>query len=236
MADLILWAHRGSHRPGGPLENTLPAFERALAEAADGVELDVHPSRDGVPMVFHDETLERLVPGDTRALAAVDAAELRALELRGGFRMPTLAEVLDLLLGRLRINIEIKDAAALGPVLAVLPAAPDGVLLSSFDHDAVRAAADRAPRVPRAALTESGPRARDAAAWPASLLRAARADAWHPHHGLVDRARVERAHACGCAVNVWTVNDAGLADRLAALGVDGVFTDHPADLRNNRLG
>ncbi len=234
MADLTLWAHRGSHRPGGPLENTLPAFERALAEAADGVELDVHLSRDGVPMVFHDETLERLAPGDPRPLAAVDAAELRALELRGGSRMPTLAEVLDLLLGRLRINVEIKDTAALGPVLAALPAAPAGVRRSSFDLDAVRVAADRAPHIPRAALTETGPRARDAADWPTGLLQATRADAWHPHHGLVDAARVARAHACGCAVNVWTVNDAALADRLAALGVDGIFTDHPAELRNNR--
>lgn len=234
MAELTLWAHRGSHGPAGPLENTLPAFERALAEGADGVELDVHPSRDGVPLVFHDETLERLVPGDARALAAVDAAELRALALPGGHRMPTLAEVLELLHGRLRINIEIKDAAALDSVLAALPAVPDGVLLSSFDHDAVRVAAERAPTIPRAALTDAGPRARDAADWPLDLLRATRADAWHPHHGLVTRRRVERAHAHGCSVNVWTVNDAALADRLAALGVDGVFTDHPADLRNNR--
>ncbi len=212
----------------------MPAFERALAVGADGVELDVHPSRDGVAIVFHDETLERLAPGDARPLAAVDADELTDLRLVADHRMPRLAEVLDLLLGRVEINIEIKDAAALGPVLAVLPARPDGVLLSSFDLRAVRAAAERAPHIRRAAIMGDpslDPRVRVREAWPLFALREARADAWHPHHALVRRRLVAALHRRGIAVNVWTVNDPALAERLAAVGVDGVFTDHPERLR-----
>ena len=56
-----LWAHRGSHSHSGLVENTLPAFEQALREGAFGIELDVHLSADGIPIVFYDETLDRLI-------------------------------------------------------------------------------------------------------------------------------------------------------------------------------
>ena len=245
---LELWAHRGAHhgqaqhgtgpearaRGDGPLENTLPAFEQALREGCDGVELDVHASADGVPMVFHDERLERLVPGDPRALRDVPAAELGALRLVGGHRMPTLAEVLDLLYGRARVNIEFKDAAALGPLLAVLDGRRDGLMLSSFDLDGVRAAADRAPHLPRAAIMGDktlNPWVRLREACPLPALVRCRATDWHAHPLLIRRAWVAALHALGARVRAWTVNDADLARALIAKGVDGVFTDRPAGLR-----
>ena len=76
-----LWAHRGTHGPGLPLENTLPAFEQAVADQADGIELDVHLSVDGVPVVFHDETLDRLVAyRDSRRINEMTWAQIKRVE------------------------------------------------------------------------------------------------------------------------------------------------------------
>ncbi len=91
-----IWAHRGSHHLTGPLENTMEAFELALSQGADGIELDVHLSADGVPFVFHDDTLARVsVAEDPRAPDALSATELAAVPLLRGGRIPRLAEVVD---------------------------------------------------------------------------------------------------------------------------------------------
>lgn len=221
-----LWAHRGSHDGAAPLENTLPAFERAIAEGADGVELDVHVSLDGVPLVFHDEITTRLAAGgEALVLAETPAATLQAVRLTDGGVMPTLAEVLDLLAGALPINVEIKDATALPAVLACLRAArPAEIVLSSFDVAAMVTAWEVAPAWPRAVIHEPASAGRDLLA----ELDAAHADAWHTSADLATAARVARF---GRPCRVWTVNTAEQARELAARGVAGVFTDHPGAMR-----
>ncbi|MCB9545169.1 MAG: glycerophosphodiester phosphodiesterase [Myxococcales bacterium] len=229
MSGLKLWAHRGSHGAGGPLENTRPAFERALAEAADGIELDVHVSADGVPLVFHDETTGRLAAGgEDLVLADEPADRLLALPLRGGETMPTLAWVLDRVAGAMPINVEIKDASALDAVLATLRARPPApILLSSFSADAMAAARVRAPELPRAYLVET---LADDATLAAELDRLDAA-AWHPHMGLLTPARIALCRARGVAIHVWTVNDPAQARALATAGVTGVFADRAGALR-----
>lgn len=228
-----IWGHRGSHDGVSLLENTLPAFEQAVAEGADGVELDVRLSADGVAFVSHDASLGRLTGGrDPRRLSAVTAAELRALELPGGHRMPTLAEALDLLLGRLPVNVELKEVEAVAPTLADLRRARRGeVLFSSFVPQALDLLQAGAPAVPRAVLME--------AAWAAGVtdellfarLAALAAHRWNVDPPLAEARRVEALRARGVEVHVWTVNDPGEARALAAAGVAGVFTDRPASMR-----
>lgn len=221
-----LWAHRGSHDGTAPLENTLPAFEKAIAEGADGVELDVHVSADGVPLVFHDETTTRLAQGgETLWIAQTPAQALRAMRLTDGGGMPTLAEVLDLLAGQLPINVEIKDATALPAVLACLRAARSAeVVLSSFDASAMVTAYEVAPQWPRAVIHEPKSAGRDLL----GELEAAHADAWHTSADLATAARV-KAFRRPC--RVWTVNAVDDALALAARGVAGIFTDHPGAMR-----
>lgn len=232
-----LWAHRGSHGPAGALENTLPAFARALADRADGIELDVHVTADGVPVVFHDDDLARLTSdADGRRLSDLTAAEVRAVRLVGGARAPTLAQVLDLVGGRVPVNVELKDAAAVGPVARLLErrGGRDEVLLSSFDVRAMQAASEQMPRVRRAVVMGTrtlDPVVRLRETLPQQTLRLVGASAWHPHAWLVRRGLVEALHRVGIEVNVWTVNDRATLARLGQAGVDGVFTDMPHALR-----
>lgn len=226
---LRIWAHRGSHDGVTPLENTLPAFERALSDGADGVELDVHVSVDGVALVFHDETTTRLArDGDRLWLARTPAAVLQAVTLTDGGTMPTLDAVLDLLAGQVLMNVEIKDATALPAVLASLKAArPADVILSSFDAAAMVAAARVAPNWPRAVIHDMQAGRRN---WRAELDRA-HACAWHVCAGLATASNVADQRAAGRPTRVWTVNDMREAQVLESKGVDAVFADRPAQLR-----
>ncbi len=105
-AAAVLYAHRGLHGGGVP-ENSLAAFRRAM-EAGCGIELDVQLSRDGVPIVFHDESLIRLC-GRPERVSELTAAELSSLTLgESGERIPTLSEALSLVSGRVPLLIELK--------------------------------------------------------------------------------------------------------------------------------
>lgn len=230
-----IWGHRGSHGSGGPLENTVAAFERAIAEGADGIEFDVHLSADGVPMVFHDEALDRLTDdADPMRLEAMSAADLINCRLCADARMPTLADVFDHFLGRIPLNVEVKTPAAVDATARLLAGrSTEGVMLSSFFATAVRAAADRLPAVPRGYIVEplASPRGWAPAFAPFAHLARIRATHWHPDHRLVHRALVTALHRQGIAVNVWTVNDPQVARRMVRCGVDGIMTDRPGWMR-----
>lgn len=229
---LALLGHRGSHGDDGPVENTLAAFEAALVEGADAVELDVWRTADGALVIYHDDVL----PGARAPIAQMDAAQVRAHRLPRGERVPTLAEALDLMRGRIEVNVELKHGEALVDTLRLLRGLKmtRDVLLSSFVLPAMEEARARAPEVARALImgTESlHPAVRFREAFPFWHLRRADAVAWHPGWPLVGRPVVEALTRFGVAVNVWTVNDPEMARRLAGWGVAGVFTDHPAELR-----
>jgi len=233
---MLIVGHRGSHGTGGPLENTLGAFQKALSEGADGVELDVHASADGVAYVFHDATLARLTEdADPRALAELDSAEIGRIRLTDGSKIPPLTEVLDLLGQRLEVNIEIKDREAVeGCVAAVRGRPVNGLLFSSFSVRALQIAEELIPAIPRALI--SGEHSRDPRmwlefAWPAWRLAQCKAHRWHPNHQLVHRRLVAALHRRRIKVQVWTVNSPELAADLAECGVDGVLTDRPGWLR-----
>ncbi len=119
----------------------MAAFRAAEAAGADGIELDVHLSRDGVPVVIHDETIDRTTDG-RGAVRRMSTGELRRLDAGGWFaaefageRLPELAEVLSWAGDRQRLNVEIKGADAGIAVLRQLRDFPQArVLISSFDH------------------------------------------------------------------------------------------------------
>ena len=228
---MFLYGHRGASAEAP--ENTLAAFRAALAAGADGVELDIHLSADGVPVVMHDATLERTTDGcgavgdwPAADLAGLDAGSWFAPDFKGE-PVPTLGEALALLGGRLRVNIEIKDAAAALATLEVLGEFPAAdVILSSFDRTALQALRRADARIPLAVLS-------DEPGWH-RLLRVAkelRASALHLRADLVSRPLLTAARTAGLPVLVWTVDEPGQARSLVRAGVAGLFANDPAGLR-----
>ncbi|KAJ56973.1 phosphodiesterase [Actibacterium mucosum KCTC 23349] len=154
-------AHRAYHDlPAGRPENSLAAVQAAV-DAGYGIEIDIQPSADGVPMVFHDYDLERLT-GTKGPVAGKTAAELADLGLIGGGPVPTLAQVLDLVAGQVPLLIEVKDQdGAMGPDVGPLEGAiaetlrgyTGDVALMSFNPHSVAALADLLPDIPRGLTT-----------------------------------------------------------------------------------
>jgi glycerophosphoryl diester phosphodiesterase len=229
----LLLGHRGA-RHAAP-ENTQAAFELALAEGAEGVELDVRLNASGDVIVCHDVTLERVSDGrDRRAIHALSSDECRAVRLAGGEPLPFLRDVLawadrhDAC-----VNVELKmdgrRRAALVPAVAALTrphAAHGNLLVSSFDMLAVLAHRVLAPTVASAWLVESELALR------LPLLSRAGSVALHPKHTLIDAEQMERWKRHVPRVHTWTVNDPERARELARLGVDCLISDNPGLLRS----
>jgi glycerophosphoryl diester phosphodiesterase len=240
-----------AHRGGSLIapENTLVAFDRAVALGADALEIDVRRTRDGVVVVFHDDDTARLT-GQNGTIERRSLAEVQALDaafsfttdggatfpMRGlGVRIPTLAEVLERYPG-LRLNVDAKtDDAPLAEALAaaVLAAgAVERVCVGSF-HDAQ---AERLGRLlpgaarffPQGAATCHVLAAKAGGAG-AGCPRYDLADLPHRMNGLtvVDAKVVRHFHEQAVPVHVWTVDEAAEMRELLALGVDGIVTDRP---------
>jgi glycerophosphoryl diester phosphodiesterase len=223
-------AHRGAsaYRP----ENTLAAYELAVAQAADMIEVDLHRTRDGAVVVAHDAELERI--GGRGEIGEATLAEVRALDAGAGQRVPTLDELLDGFGARIPLNLELKQgsrgAYAGLPALAVaavrVRGLADRTLYSSFYDPVLHDLRSVDPEA-RIALLISR---RAPQGW-VERARALGAEAVNPELPLVDRAFVERAHGEGLAVYVFTVDPLEEMQRLLALGVDGLFTNVPDRMR-----
>ncbi len=245
----LILGHRGA-RHAAP-ENTLAAFELARDEGADGVELDVRLSREGDVVVVHDATLERVSQGrDRRRVDQLSRAELDAIDVGDGQRVPNLRRVLSFCHAHsLRVNVELKSdlhpnsrTQALQHLRLVQGCAalardfPDPghfILFSSFNPLLVAMLRRLVPEVPGAWLVHEGqPRmlraTRQRAARAALRLRAV-----HPQGKLASAELVSELHAQGSVVNVWTVNDASEAIRLTRVGVDAIISDCPAKIRES---
>jgi len=226
----LVIAHRGAS--GQRPENTLPAFALAVEMGADMIETDLHRTRDGAVVISHDETLAAL--GGRGEIGDVTLAELRRLDAGGGERMPTLDEVLDRFGGRIAWNLELKQGST-GAYPGLEAAALDAVrvrgllprtLFSSF-YDPVLARLRALEPAARIGLLISRRYPRQAV----ERARALGAEALHPELELVDAAWVAAAHEAGLAVHVFTVDEPEAMARLLALGVDGIFTNHPDRMR-----
>jgi glycerophosphoryl diester phosphodiesterase len=232
-------AHRGAS--GSAPENTIAAFELAVAHGADAIELDVRLTADRVPVVLHDATLDRTTSG-RGPLGALTLDQVRRLDagvrfpaFRGlGVTVPTLPEVLRAIPG-IPVLLEIKEAAAQEGIERVLREenAINRCVLASEHHSALTRF-----REPPFAVAASG--AEIGALYRAALLRRVPGRvAYHTmsvplrHRGLtVPTPRFLRAaRKLGCPVHVWTIDDPVVAQRLWATGVSGVVTNFPDRMR-----
>ena len=213
-------AHRGAS--GSQPENSLAAFREAVRLGADGVELDVHATRDGQLVVHHDPEILGLGPISAQGMDAIAAVRVR------GEPVPTLAEALGAL-GSLEVWVELKTlpAEADGALLATLAAGPfpERYGVHSFDHRIVARLGAKRPALRRGILSASYPLD------PVGPLVAAGANTlWQVVH-LIDQELVAAVHRKGGELIAWTVNDTPTATRLAALGVDALCGNFPERLR-----
>jgi len=282
-----LQGHRGAR--GLQPENTLPAFERALQLGVTTLELDIGVSADGVVVVAHDPYLNPLITRDAGGqwlagprgplIKSLTFAQLQAYDVgrirpdspyagtfnlqqpRDGTRIPSLAQVFDLVKARgaanVRFNIETKinptqpddTVAAEAMAQALVKAVRDAGMAShttiqSFDWRTLKAVRQLDPAIPTVCLTiqtANNDNTLDGA-WTLGMkladhgsapkmAKAAGCDVWSGNGGATTEALVKEGQALGLKVIPWTINNPADMDRMIGWGVDGLITDYPDRLR-----
>jgi len=220
--------HRGWPDPAHP-ENTLASVQAALDADADGVEVDIRLTADGVAVCCHDDDLSR-VGGDVRSVRRTRWADLQQVRLPGGHPVPRLIDVAAATAGRGLLVLDLKPEPRAGTLLRAALAAltvarmePEHVVVSSFDDRLLEVLAVRRPRLARAAILDVGDPLLPA-------LTRARRRGDHAIHLPLRTVLSEPAavQAAGLTVRVWTVNRLVDARLCALAGVQAVITDLPA--------
>ncbi len=228
-------AHRGLALDAP--ENTLLAFAKALATGVNHLETDVHESSDGVAIISHDDTLER-VAGRKVSVNHLTASELRRVDLGKGQSFTSLREALDAF-PNARFNIDVKSLGAIQPTIDAIRTtkAINRVLVSSFSDRVQRAMVNGLPGVATSAPMGAMLRILSATKFGlvgrvVSMLSEFDAiqvpERWKGVRVVTPRM-IRLAHDAGVEVHVWTVNDPDDMVRLLDMGVDGLVTDR-ADL------
>lgn len=218
-------------------ENTLAGIRAALALGSDAIEIDLHLTADGVPVLLHDDLVDRTTDGagDIRALTLAQAQQLDAgvrvfSERFAGERIPTLEAALALTRGRALLVAEIKQRDIEQPVIDTVRRmdASDSVMVWSFQPAVVGRVRALAPEIPCGQLwSERDP---DPARMCAVAL-AQNAQAVCPHYSFVTEALVRRALLHGLSVFTWTADTPADIARLRDLGVDGICSNYPDRVR-----
>ena len=230
-------AHRGAsaYEP----ENTLRAFERAIEMGATMLEVDLHLSSDGHPVVIHDANLSGTTDGQG-VVSDLTLAQIRRLDAGLGERVPTLAEVVDLARGRAQLYLELKGQHTPEPVMRVLQAMAfaDQVIVSSFYPWLIQkvkflesASQRQTGRVRTSVLVRREDRRRDFVEW----ALAVEADYVHPcwenespaPHTLLTPALIASIRRRGLGIIVWHEERPAELRELVQLDVDGICTDTP---------
>ena len=232
----LIIAHRGAS--GSAPENTMAAFSLAVEQGAQVIELDVHMTADGYPVVIHDATIDRTTDG-TGLVREKALADLRRLDAGSwydarfvGEHVPTLEEVVTWAKGRVALAIEIKNTpfryrgieASVTGVLERHNAVVENEVFS-FDHLCVQRFKAREPRLLTGVCYAADPVDHNA------LATLANATVLHPMFQHLRSEAVRQAHAAGLLVFPWAVNDHQDIREMVALGVDGITTNLPQRVR-----
>lgn len=220
-----IWAHRGAS--GEFPENTLLAFENAILQQADGIELDVYQVEDEF-YVWHDRVLPLFA--DT-LMWQQSKNHIHQVQLPHGQKIPTLSQALSTIAGRVQINIELKTIQDTDALIRVIDQAvgseitPGAILISSFNHHYLADIGSRNTRYELGVLTASSPLDM------AFTCNALEAFSIHFDINCLRKEDVDLAHNLGLEVYVYTVDRLSELLWLRELGVDGVFTNYPQQAR-----
>ncbi|MEK6682088.1 MAG: glycerophosphodiester phosphodiesterase [Nitrospirota bacterium] len=227
MPDILNIAHRGSS--GNAPENTLSAFRLAIKQKADMIELDVHQTRDSHIIVLHDEYLKAGIL-KKRFIKDMTLKEIREINKN----IPTLKDVLRLIKGKIKLNIEIKHGSGYYPdiernVYSLLK--KERILLntiiSSFDIDCLKNLRKISDDIIIGFLYNKKN-------WNKAIkeANALKAHSFHISYKILSRGAINEARKMGMRLFVYTIDDIDELRKAVALGVDGIFTDYPDRLKD----
>ena len=219
MREPLIIGHRGASAVEP--ENTMAAFAAAIAAGADGIEFDVHLSRDGVPVIIHDETLQR-THGLRQSVADLTAEELREV------RVPSLHELFELMVQNdMLLCLELKGSSAklAEECCRVVNefSLHDRVIVECFDLRVLQ----EVKGLRTAALFGRGILTDQAIV---DRALAVRASVLAPHHSLVRRSLIEKAKLAGLTVVVWTVDSPAWVAQARSMGIEALITNDPATM------
>ncbi|MCA0180497.1 MAG: glycerophosphodiester phosphodiesterase [Actinobacteria bacterium] len=229
-------AHRGGalHTPNLQRENTIAAFAEAIRLGFRYLETDVHATKDGQLVAFHDTHLDRVTDG-RGAIADVSSADLASVRTAAGDAIPTLVEVLESFPAA-HVNIDVKAAGAIAPLIETVRSMDvlDRICVGSFSESRLRAVRKGlGPRLATAAGQAGIVGLRYAPLPLSRLLHSSSPVLQIPRRHVVRGRRIElvtpalvrRVHALGKHLHVWTIDDPREMTELLDLGVDGIVTD-----------
>ncbi len=217
--------HRGAS--GHVAENTLESIQKALEFNVDAIEIDVHRCKSGELVVIHDFTLDRTTNG-TGEVSQKTLAELRDLTVEDQYRIPLLTEVLKLIQGKCKINIELKGSNTSEETCRIIKRLIsegkwnyNDFIVSSFQQNELAEVFDLDKNIPIGILSKAN------VSEAIELGKILNARAIHPSIGIITRENVKKAQNSGFKVNVWTVNEPKEIERMRSFGVDGIISDFP---------
>lgn len=232
----LIFAHRGASAYAP--ENTLPAFELAIQQNADVIELDAKLSADGHVVVIHDQSVDRTTNGSGR-ISELTLARLRELDAGSHFsnafhgeHIPTLEEVLEICAGRIFLNIELTNYWAPFDTLPMkvaqlieLSDLAEQILVSSFHPIPLRRFHHLLPSIPIGFLAKRGAAGAISRSWVGNALIPYQAI--HLEKNDISPALMTKMHQSGKRVHAFTVNSADEMAKLLSLNIDGIITDDP---------
>ena len=221
----LIIGHRGAK--GHVAENTLPSIARAMELGVDGIEIDIFLCKSGQLVVFHDKKLDRL----TNAQGYIESLEydsIKRISVLGQYKIPTLDEVLELIDGKVFLNIELKGGGTAQPTHKILTPllkqkkwTADQFIISSFDWEELKHFYRLNQEVPIAVLTDDDPL--DAL----PIAREVNAQAINPDFKSLNEKNVKKIQQAGYKVFPYTINDPKNIEKMLTLEVDGIITDYP---------
>ena len=229
---VLAFAHRGDGEAAP--ENTAAAFESAVGLGFRYLETDVHCTRDGALIAFHDDRLDR-VTDQRGSIARLDYKDVAGARVSGREPIPLMEELLGNF-PEIRFNIDPKADAAVGPLIEVIrrTRAQERVCIGSFSDKRLKQIRTALPGICTSMATLETTRARlSSIGLPVGRLQAACAQVPVVWNGIrvIDRRFVTAMKSRSLQVHVWTVNEPKEMDRLLDLGIDGLMTDRPAVLK-----
>ena len=243
---MLVIAHRGANRFAP--QNTLHAFKKAAELNSDGVETDVHLTKDGQLVLCHNETVNKTSNGKGK-ISEMSLKELRNFDFGSWFGnkfkdtlIPTLDEFLHLMkdtaVSVLNIELKPQKNGNTDFVEKVIEKAKsfgveDKLFISSFDSGILNKVKEIDSSIKTGYLYPSmGEIVKRKFISPLPVAKKCKADFILPHHGYVSKNLINKAHDLGIKVGVWTVNKIESVERLVKIGVDGIITDVPDIIKN----
>ena len=224
---VMIIGHRGAM--GHIAENTIPSIEKAMKLGVDGIEIDVFKCKTGELVVFHDEKLDRL----TNSKGFIESLELDSIKniiVLDKYKIPTLEEVLELIDGQVKLNIELKGYGTASPTNNLINQyinngrwTEDKFIISSFKWGELEKIRELNMTIPIAVLVNSNVNPIDAL----PFAKKVKAIAVNPYFKDLNQENILEIHSNGFKVFPYTVNELDDIERMVKLGVDAIITDYP---------